>query len=69
MAHNKYLGHVGCGLTLGAEPSTLHLNTIFKETKEDYAIQLTTTALSGVSCIVAPTSIEGIFISCIVGQL
>lgn len=67
-AHNERLGLDG-GLTLGAEPPAFDADTIFRETVEDYATQLTTAASPGVARIASVTSEEGMFMPCMVGQL
>jgi len=67
-AHNERLGLDG-GLTLGAEPPVFNADTIFKETVEDYATQLTTAASPDVARIASLTAEEGMFMPCMVGQL
>ena len=50
-AQNKRLGLARDGLTLGAEPPAICADTIFKETVEDYATQLTSAASQDVARI------------------
>ena len=69
VAHDEYLGFVGGSLTLGAEPPAFRADTIFKDTMEDYAMQLTSAALQDVACIVPKTLDGGMFVVCMVGQL
>jgi len=70
-AHDERLGLDGDAtrLTLSAEPPAFDADTIFKETVEDYATQLTTTASPDVARIASLTSEEGMFMPCMVGQL
>eukprot|EP00585_Thalassiosira_rotula_P006805 CAMPEP_0196141822 /NCGR_PEP_ID=MMETSP0910-20130528/10657_1 /TAXON_ID=49265 /ORGANISM="Thalassiosira rotula, Strain GSO102" /LENGTH=899 /DNA_ID=CAMNT_0041403049 /DNA_START=24 /DNA_END=2723 /DNA_ORIENTATION=- len=70
-AHNERLGLDGDAtrLTLTAEPPAFEADTIFKETVEDYATQLTTAASPDVARIASETSEESMFLPCMVGQL
>merc|ERR1712232_718603 len=70
-AHDERLGLGGdtTRLTLAAKPPAFGADTIFKETVEDYATQLTTTASPDVARIASSTSDEGMFMPCMVGQL
>jgi len=70
-AHNERLGLDGdqARLTLTAEPPAFNADTIFKETVEDYATQLTTVASPDVARIAASTSEADMFMPCMVGQL
>jgi len=67
-AHNERLGLDG-GMTLAAMPPAFEADTIFRDTVEDYATQLTTTASPDVARIAALTADEGMFLPCMVGQL
>merc|ERR1711865_488846 len=70
-AHNERLGLDGdqARLTLTAKPPAFNADTIFKETVEDYATQLTTVASPDVARIAASTSEADMFMPCMVGQL
>merc|ERR1711966_629515 len=61
-AHNERLGLEGdvARLTLAAEPPAFNADTIFKDTVEDYATQLTSAASPAVARIVG--QLEGQFL-------
>merc|ERR1712161_124111 len=67
-SYNERLGLDG-GMTLAAMPPAFEADTIFRDTVEDYATQLTTTASPDVARIAALTADEGMFLPCMVGQL
>lgn len=70
-AHDERLGldRGGARLTLALAPPAFDADTIFKETVEDYATQLTTAASPAVARIAGSTSQAGMFLPCMVGQL
>ena len=69
-SHNERLGLGGdAALVIGAEPPAFEADTIFRDTVEDYATQLTTEASADVARIVSSTSESEMFMPCMVGQL
>lgn len=56
-------------MSIGPQPPAFEDDTIFRDSVEDYATQLTTGASDDVARIVSSTSQSGMFMPCMVGQL